>query len=109
VQAVGDERSAGPATIAAYTDLRLHDLGLEMADEDASGARVPTRWRTAPLWGLGHRQEKDNASTFLHDGRARSTEEAILWHGGEASYAKRKFASLGPHARKTLLQWLATL
>lgn len=97
------------AVIAPYTDLRLHDLGMEMADEDSAGAKVVSRWRTAPLWGLGYRLGIDKHPTFLHDGRARSTEEAILWHGGEASYAKRKFVNLGPHARETLLRWLATL
>jgi CxxC motif-containing protein (DUF1111 family) len=98
-----------PALIAPYTDLRLHDLGMDMADQTASGKKVISRWRTAPLWGLGSRLEKEKHPTFLHDGRARSVEEAILWHGGEASYAKRKFANLGPRARDTLLGWIATL
>ena len=98
-----------PGVIAPYTDLRLHDLGMEMADEDVAGVRVPSHWRTAPLWGLGHRLKVENHPTFLHDGRARSTEEAVLWHGGEAAYAKRKFVNLGPRARQALLQWLATL
>lgn len=97
-----------PALIAPYTDLRLHDPGMEMADQTASGKKVISRWRTAPLWGLRSRLEKDNHPTFLHDGRARSIEEAILWHGGEASYAKRKFTNLGPRARETLLGWIAT-
>jgi CxxC motif-containing protein (DUF1111 family) len=47
--------------------------------------------------------------TFLHDGRARSAEEAILWHFGEAGHARSKFVDLGPRARETLLHWLETL
>ena len=95
--------------IAPYTDLRLHDLGMDMADETVAGEKVTSRWRTAPLWGLGHRLSVDRHPTFLHDGRARSIEEAILWHGGEAAYAKRKFEYLGPRARESLLNWVATL
>src|SRR5262249_6544022 len=70
--------------ISPYTDMGLHDLGIEMADQTATGARVPTKWRTAPLWGLGNRVKSRQSATFLHDGRARSVEEAILWHSGEA-------------------------
>lgn len=95
--------------IAPYTDLRLHDLGLEMADENASGAKVISRWRTAPLWGLGYRLKTESHSTFLHDGRARSTEEAILWHSGEAAAQRHNFIKLGPRAREALLRWLETL
>jgi CxxC motif-containing protein (DUF1111 family) len=95
--------------IDPYTDLRLHDLGSEMADETASGAKVVSHWRTAPLWGLGYRMKVENHPTFLHDGRARSPEEAILWHSGEAAHAKRRFLDLGPRARDALLRWLETL
>lgn len=109
VELPGDAGARQSGVIAAYTDLRLHDLGIEMADEDAAGVRVTSQWRTAPLWGLGYRLKAENNPTFLHDGRARSTEEAVLWHGGEAAYAKRKFVNLGPRARQALLEWLATL
>ena len=93
--------------ITPYTDLRLHDLGAEMADEDASGARVPSRWRTAPLWGLGYRVNR--GATLLHDGRARTPEEAILWHAGEGARARRNFVNLLHRERQALLQWLASL
>jgi CxxC motif-containing protein (DUF1111 family) len=97
------------ASIAPYTDLRLHDLGNEMTDEDASGRTIDTRWRTAPLWGLGQRLHRAGTATFLHDGRARTPEEAILWHGGEAAHSRRKFVDLGPRSRRALLHWLETL
>ncbi len=97
------------AVIAPYTDLRLHDLGMEMADENAAAVRVPSRWRTAPLWGLGYRMTTEAHPTFLHDGRARSPEEAILWHSGEAAPARRNFMNLWGRPRETLLHWLETL
>jgi len=101
--------TGGRGVIAPYTDLRLHDLGMEMADENVSGAKVVSRWRTAPLWGLGYRLSIESHPTFLHDGRARSTEEAILWHSGEAAHAKGQFMKLGPRAREALLRWIETL
>jgi len=97
------------SVIAPYTDLRLHDLGADMADENVSGAKVTSRWRTAPLWGLGYRVKQEHYPTFLHDGRATSIEEAILWHSGEAAYAKYRFMKLGPRAREAVLRWLETL
>lgn len=97
------------AVIAPYTDLRLHDLGIEMADENAAGEKVASRWRTAPLWGLGYRVRTETHPTFLHDGRARSAEEAILWHSGEAAQARRNFMDLWGRPRETLLRWLETL
>jgi len=101
--------TATRGVIQPYTDLRLHDLGPEMADEDVSGAKVTSRWRTAPLWGLGYRARADSHPTLLHDGRARSAEEAILWHSGEAAHARHNFVELSPRARALLLEWLASL
>ncbi len=96
-------------SIAPYTDLRLHDLGMALADRNIAGVAVPSKWLTAPLWGLGYRLERESAPTFLHDGRARSVAEAILWHGGEASGARRRFEALDSAQRQALLRWLGTL
>jgi len=86
--------------IEPYTDLRLHDLGPGLADHTVAGERVVSRWRTAPLWGLGYRLKAERQPTFLHDGRARSIEEAVLWHAGEAELARQKFADLSELRRK---------
>jgi CxxC motif-containing protein (DUF1111 family) len=95
-------------SISPYTDLRLHDLGPEMFDQTASGEKMASKWRTAPLWGLGFRMGATVHPTLLHDGRARSAEEAILWHSGEAARARRNFVSLGPRSRAALLHWVET-
>lgn len=101
-------RLDGPARIDAYTDLMRHDLGDELADRTVDGQPVPSLWRTAPLWGLAHvLQDRDVA--LLHDGRARSVEEAILWHGGQAQASRRAFSALKRVQREQLLAWLATL
>jgi CxxC motif-containing protein (DUF1111 family) len=97
------------AVIAPYTDLRLHDLGSHLADETVSGKKVSSKWRTAPLWGMGYRMSLEHFPTFLHDGRARSAEEAILWHDGEAANARARFEQLPAPQRKAFLHWLETL
>jgi CxxC motif-containing protein (DUF1111 family) len=104
---VGSTRS--PGVIAPYTDLVLHDLGIELADQTATGARVSTRWRTAPLWGLSYRIRNQRSGTFLHDGRARTVEEAILWHSGEAARSRHGFMDLPARKRAALLRWLESL
>ena len=97
------------AVIAPYTDLRRHDLGSRLADETVAGKKVSSKWRTAPLWGLGYRMSLEHFPTFLHDGRARSAEEAILWHDGEAAGAREQFERLPASQRKAFLRWIETL
>ena len=67
-----------------YTDMLLHDMGPGLADNRPEGRASGREWRTAPLWGIGMTQTVSGHTYFLHDGRARSLLEAVLWHGGEA-------------------------
>lgn len=101
--------AAEPAIIAAYTDLLLHDLGDELADRDMQGRPVVSEWRTAPLWGLGVAPTRNRPLRFLHDGRAGTIEEAILWHGGEATKARERYEQLSSEQRELLLDWLSSL
>ncbi len=96
-------------TIAPYTDLLLHELGAGLADSDVSGHSVPTRWRTAPLWGIGNHARAGSQPTLMHDGRARTIEEAILWHHGEAERALQNFENLAASRRQALIAWIGTL
>lgn len=97
------------ATIEPYTDLAAHDLGPGLADRELSGAVHPTRWRTAPLWSMGYRLSREKYPTFLHDGRARSLEEAVLWHDGEAAAVRERFEHLPRAQRTQLLRFVAAL
>ena len=67
-----------------YSDLLLHDMGVDLADKDLKGNVKNVSWKTPPLWGLGLLKEVNPRATFLHDGRAETILEAVLWHGGEA-------------------------
>lgn len=99
--------------IAPYTDLLVHDMGDGLADLSDTGAVSSATdardWRTAPLWGLGQRAAKGPATTLLHDGRARSILEAILWHGGEAAKAQQAAADLSAADRAKLIAFLESL
>jgi CxxC motif-containing protein (DUF1111 family) len=66
-------------------------------------------WRTAPLWGIGLTQIVNGHTLYLHDGRARNVEEAILWHGGEAQKARDAFAALPEAEREKLLAFVNSL
>lgn len=68
-----------------------------------------TEWRTPPLWGIGLFKTVNKHTYYLHDGRARNLEEAILWHAGEASAAKAAFMQLSEKERQQLLVFLSSL
>ena len=95
--------------IHPYTDLLLHDMGAGLADGRPDGEATGTEWRTPPLWGMGLQQAVNGHTTLLHDGRARNTEEAILWHGGEAAKSQQDFLKLSPDDRAALLAFLDSL
>ncbi len=124
-------------TIFPYTDLLLHDMGGScqvtretidqqscnddgeqclyvqrcdgLADGLIQGDASGSEWKTPALWGLGLVQTVNAESTFLHDGRARTIEEAILWHGGEAQASKESFMALSQTERQQLLDFLGSL
>lgn len=92
--------------IYPFTDLLLHDMGEELA-----GGKGPWRrfWRTPPLWGIGAQAEVSTQAGYLHDGRARTLEEAVLWHGGEASWSRSAFVRLSAAERDLVVKFLKSL
>lgn len=116
-------------TIHPYTDLLLHDMGPGLADSLGEGNATGSEWRTAPLWGLGlsrnvqlgDAKANDSVSLardpvndpnrvgYLHDGRARTIDEAIRWHGGEAEASKQAYEALTQAQRNAVLAFLNSL
>lgn len=92
-----------------YTDLLLHDMGEGLADNRPEARATGKEWRTAPLWGIGLTAQVTGVAEFLHDGRARSLLEAILWHGGEAQAARDAVVVLPPADRAALIRFLESL
>jgi CxxC motif-containing protein (DUF1111 family) len=96
-------------TIRPYTDLLLHDMGTDLADNTPDFKATGTEWRTQPLWGIGLIETVNNHTNLMHDGRAKNVTEAILWHGGEAKSAKDKFKKLTALERSELLEFINSL
>jgi CxxC motif-containing protein (DUF1111 family) len=96
-------------TIHPFTDLLLHDLGEGLADNRPDFLASGSEWRTAPLWGVGLTVDVGGSHSYLHDGRARSLSEAILWHGGEAEGPREVFRNLTAEQRADLLAFLGSL
>ena len=94
-----------------YSDLLLHRMGKDLADGLPSNASVDGEadsfeWRTAPLIGLRFNR------TFMHDGRAKSIEEAVLAHraeGSEANAVVDRFEALADADREALLEFVEAL
>ncbi|MDR5172610.1 c-type cytochrome [Methylobacillus flagellatus] len=99
----------GNQAIAPYTDLLLHDMGPELADHRPDFAASGREWRTPPLWGIGLAKQVEPNAGFLHDGRARSILEAILWHGGEAQESRAMVQQMSPQERQWLLDFIESL
>jgi len=93
--------------VPLYSDLLLHDMGDQLADGRPDGQATGREWRTAPLWGLRLMTRfLDGQTLLMHDGRARSVEEAILLHGGEAAASREAFARLTPDQKRALITYV---
>ncbi len=95
--------------IQPYTDLLLHDMGSGLADDYSDFLATGSEWRTSPLWGIGLFEKTNGTPYYLHDGRARTIEEAILWHGGEAERSKQKFMELSKTDRDAVIKFIRSL
>jgi CxxC motif-containing protein (DUF1111 family) len=95
--------------IFPYTDLLLHDMGENLADNRPEFDADGREWKTPPLWGIGKFSVVSNHTRYMHDGRARNLEEAILWHGGEAAQSVKEFKALEKQERELLLTFLNSL
>ena len=95
--------------IRPYTDLLLHDMGPELADDLGEGGASGAEWRTAPLWSVGLTAEVNDGEGYLHDGRARTLHEAIAWHGGEGDAARQAYLAASAGDQAALLAFLESL
>ncbi|WP_394130502.1 di-heme oxidoredictase family protein [Shewanella maritima] len=96
-------------TIYPFTDMLLHDMGEELADGRPDFLATGREWRTRPLWGIGLTQTVNPQAGFLHDGRAATLEEAIVWHGGEAEQSQQDFMALTQSERTQVIAFIMSL
>jgi CxxC motif-containing protein (DUF1111 family) len=101
--------SVSNQTIHPFTDLLLHDMGPDLADNRPDFHASGTEWRTPPLWGIGLVRTVNGHTNFLHDGRARDLMEAILWHGGEAEKSRQITLQMSKTERDALIAFLESL
>ena len=101
--------SVSNQTIHPYTDLLLHDMGPDLADNRPDFHASGREWRTPPLWGIGLVRRVNGHTNFLHDGRARDLMEAILWHGGEAEASRQTVKQMSKAERDALIAFLESL
>ncbi len=95
-----------------YTDLLLHDMGTDLADNFVEGQATGRMWRTSALWGIGYTEKAAGAGVkvgYLQDSRARNLTETVMWHGGEGERSKQRFAALPASDRQALLAFLGSL
>ena len=117
-------------TIHPYTDLLLHDMGTGLADNLGEGLATGAEWRTPPLWGIGlspcvtggvtgapggtpfgvdGNEVCTPSANYLHDGRARTIDEAIRWHGGEGLKAEQAYERLSATDKDALVKFINSL
>lgn len=89
--------------VRLFSDLRRHDMGEELTSGYKQGHLGKSIFLTRPLWGLA------DTSPYLHDGRAPTVRDAILWHGGEASTSRDLYTGLDDHEQHALLVFLLSL
>ena len=109
---VGDKADLLPRypnqKIWPYTDMIQHKLHMKND--------IRTGWcRTTPLWGRGLHQRCTGAEFIdrLHDCRARTTLEAIMWHAtseeSDAYYTVTKFRELSKADRDAVVKFLDSI
>ncbi|HLG34459.1 MAG TPA: di-heme oxidoredictase family protein, partial [Bacteroidia bacterium] len=97
-------------TFHPYTDLLLHDMGAGLDDGYTENQALTSEWKTTPLWGLGLQKNSQGGEMFLlHDGRAKTFEEAIEFHGGEGAASRTNFRNLSPAEKIQLIKFLESL
>ena len=84
-------------------------MGPGLADGITEFSANGNEWRTPPLWAIGLQQKITGSNRFLHDGRARSISEAILWHGGEAEHAKQQYLTMEQPDRMALIRFIKSI
>ncbi|PIE25146.1 MAG: thiol oxidoreductase [Neptuniibacter caesariensis] len=104
-----DQPQLSRQRIWPYTDLLLHDMGEGLADNRPEFQANGREWRTPPLWGIGLTKKVSGKESYLHDGRARTLLEAILWHGGEGKQAMLKVKNMPVRDRDNLIKFLESL
>jgi len=104
LRSVGFARSSQTkgVRVAAFTDLKLHDMGPGLTDQPA-GSPGASQFVTIALWGVA------DSAPYLHDGRALTINDAILQHDGEGKPARDAYAAAPVNQRRSVIAFLSSL
>ena len=102
-------KASQPTVLQQTADAFYHDMGDGLSDQVPEFLAEGNEWRTPPLWGIGLTKIVSGRESYLHDGRAKTLEEAILWHGGESLESTNKFKELDINQRNQLLKFISSL
>lgn len=96
--------ASGGAAVNLYSDLKRHDMGAELVEAVEEVERASHQhYLTMPLWGVG------NTGPWMHDGRATSLTDAVMWHGGESAASRANFQSLSQNDQDNVIEFLQSL
>lgn len=97
-------------TIRPYTDLLLHDMGPGLVDNLPEAQASGAEWRTAPLWGIGLTSGVAGyREAYMHDGRAKTLHEAIMWHDGEGANSRKAYVARTQADKDAMIKFLKSL
>lgn len=85
-----------------YSDFKYHDVGEAFYQMQYDGSLV-TKWRTTPLWGVGH------TAPYGHDGADLDLDSVIRRHGGEALASRVGYTTMSDLERKQVVCFLQSL
>jgi len=97
------ETNGDSIIVRLYGDLKRHEMGAGLAENIDEAGTGRTTWKTRELWGVG------STGPWLHDGRATTLQEAILWHGGEAESSRNRYSKLAGNEKSDLIRFLQNL
>jgi hypothetical protein len=92
-----------PYLVHLFSDLKRHGMGPGLATPSAQGTIPAQVFLTRPLWGLAE------TAPYLHDGRAPTLHEAIVFHGGEGTTARDAYLALDEQGRASIRVFLTSL
>ncbi len=94
-------------TIRPYTDMKVWDLGTAGPDQ------VDTKFRTAPLWGIGQNlklaEYNNNYFPWMHDGESAGVDASVQRHNVEGQYSKDAYNAMPEADRQAIVKFVRSL
>jgi CxxC motif-containing protein (DUF1111 family) len=100
---IAQPAEGGGYVVHLFSDLKRHDVGLQLMESRADRGAARELFLTRPLWGVAR------SRPYMHDARAPTLEDAILYHAGDAQASRDAFAALTEPERAPVRVYLTSL